>query len=790
MNNVLKSAIMLCMLVSFSYAIGLQHGLFRSQSTQGKAWQGTATITSEHYQLTVNPDYLDVELEWVFEVGGTEPDSFRNALEIVGNLNLENNATVVGMLVWYNGQILKAKLKTNSVARDQYEQVVERDAAAPPPPRDPVLLEMIRDDNYDISIFPVSFGGTRKVRMRYLIPGSTTDGVMKIGYPHAFTANATVEIRKGEGVEGYKIVTTEVPLLYTNIDFAELPRTKYAFQAYGSGGGESITSIIPVLPDTKSGSRFYMGSFSTDSFSGTMLHMSTRGTSDIILKTSFKEDFVVIWRWNHPDILQLYARQIVEQAGLLKTFFTALDQTSKRGALVISKQGGETVTFQLDKNGGDAFAGMLEYLTGLCSLPLPPDGVQSSTRLTAEQSQELAYASFEEFKTALQAAVTMLQSSDAQKHILILTAGLEAPISIYDTGRPESMGSDITIALFSSVCPGGGTGLLRQAWPGVNLSSMAAVADTSLKVFACVTNGTETDSFQTFTTTPQYYYGQSSANDRFLYSDKPFIGEITWKMYRGNQLVGEMKEQPAIIPIRDGMQYARCIGSLKNMMPLAQTMPSSIASTLGFIDMKYTLLALEEDILDPAIASGYENEGVPVLAKSDIFPAADEKAAIPVADWLKANPREVPQTQLWWGMMMDGAVRKDVLEVAVPAAGAARWANPAADEIFVPTIVQNASTYEVAPVRQSPRTKESGISLQIRQGYLLVNFGTLSSFSAQTEFVLYDLSGRVVMRCSLGRLFSAGGAVVQVKLPKVNAGMYLARLEKGGARFSQTIMIR
>ena len=53
--------ILLCATASFG--IGLQHGVFRSQSTQGAAWQGTAVIDSERFDITVYPDYLDVDLE-------------------------------------------------------------------------------------------------------------------------------------------------------------------------------------------------------------------------------------------------------------------------------------------------------------------------------------------------------------------------------------------------------------------------------------------------------------------------------------------------------------------------------------------------------------------------------------------------------------------------------------------------------------------------------------------------------------------------------------------------------
>lgn len=77
-------------------------------------------------------------------------------------------------------------MKTKDFARKQYEEVVDRNSTVPPRPHDPVLLELVGDNNYDISIFPLGWGGTRKLRIRYLIPsiGNTT------GYPYAFSDHA------------------------------------------------------------------------------------------------------------------------------------------------------------------------------------------------------------------------------------------------------------------------------------------------------------------------------------------------------------------------------------------------------------------------------------------------------------------------------------------------------------------------------------------------------------------------------------------------------------------------
>jgi hypothetical protein len=202
-----KILTIVCSIAFIGNAIGYQHAIFRSQSTQGKTWTGTATITNEHFDITVHRDYLDVELEWVFNVGGQAPSEYLDALEIVGNVNLAQGSKVIGMLLWYKGELLKAKLKRKEVAREQYEEVVDRNAEIPPPPRDPVIFEYgWGEDNYYISIFPVKWDGSRRLRLRYVIPRANNGKSENFGYPHAFSNGATVNIKKGDDISGFKLL--------------------------------------------------------------------------------------------------------------------------------------------------------------------------------------------------------------------------------------------------------------------------------------------------------------------------------------------------------------------------------------------------------------------------------------------------------------------------------------------------------------------------------------------------------------------------------------------------------
>ncbi len=265
-----------------AFAFGLQHGIFRSQSTQGPSWTGSAPIVGENYRITVNRNYLDVELTLEFGVDGNKPNAYSDALEIVGNLNLEANSTVVGMLVWYHERILKAKLKTRNAARSQYEDVVDRDSPVPPRPRDPVLLEWMGQDNYDISIFPVEWGGTRKLRMRYLIPANG----MQMGYPHAFSNRAKVAIELGAGVDFCELVASN-GALDTLRASRELSGDQYEFTAFNSGLSKiRPLALRPHLKGTPTTSNMILGAFRSNRWNGYMAHVNYRIPTEFLREST------------------------------------------------------------------------------------------------------------------------------------------------------------------------------------------------------------------------------------------------------------------------------------------------------------------------------------------------------------------------------------------------------------------------------------------------------------------------------------------------------------------------
>lgn len=791
----------ICFLFVGANAIGLQHGLFRSQSTQGTPWQGTATIVQEHFDITVNPDYLDVELEWVFEAKGTAPAEHRDALEIVGNLNLVDNSVVVSMITWYKGMILKGKLKTNDVAREQYENVVDRDSKAPPPPRDPVLLEYIRDDNYDISIFPVTFGETRKVRIRYLIPAFDVNGINKIAYPHAFTSNATVTIRLGAGVKGYTVATSDSSILFDKTGDVSLSRSVYSFQAYGGTGGKNINFIVPQLPSTSEGSVLYTGTFSTASMSGEMSHLITMSAEKALLKTSLAEDYVILWRWNHPQILAKYAGQIVKQSKQLKTFLESLTAHNKRAAMIVDMQGGERIIFQLDKFGSTEYNRMIKWLDDVAS-----QEVKEPAKTT--QAQQLidfdVQKSAQEFSNALQAAMAMFDTDKTiARHLILVTAGPQLVTPQPITDLKLSFDSTINVSKLRSCMENekqvkaisDETDIMY--WPGVDINKFFTTYGTKLNVTATIGNGDQSYNLQTSLVNNQ------TTTEAHLYSNKPFIREIRWNIKQGDKILAEYVETPTVVLMEDGMQYGRLIGASKYLRPLAEQMPSSVASSLGFIDEKYSLVALEEDALPADIANQYNTNGVPLLDPKDIFAASNE-SVLPVASWLTANPPESMSksiypyyySQMWrvGGDMVFDVLLLDNAEVSINKTVlpdvAVRIATPSA-QVISETSESVIYDYLATNVKIIKSNKASNkVVVSIKNGSLLVDLSFFDDKELKNLTVaIFDLRGRIIKVLDLST-FVNKKLHISTEQFGLSRGAYFMKINGSNVNISQRFIVR
>src|SRR5690606_20181157 len=248
-----------------------QSASFTCQATQGFAWQGTSQVTAERIDITILPDHLDVEHEIRIDARSHwNAPSHPNSLEILGNLTMTKGTVMTGLLLWNGDVVLKGKLLSLEMARRKYEEVVDRNVTVPPPPRDPAILEKTGENTYALSIFPVSLNGSRKIRLRYLIPSTFRDGAHRMAFPHAFSRLAKVSIRGADGISGYALTSIRSDnslKTVKNEDAVSTPLTldSEAYQQFlplpgwPSGSGAWLSNITPLFGDAE-GSRVYAGS--------------------------------------------------------------------------------------------------------------------------------------------------------------------------------------------------------------------------------------------------------------------------------------------------------------------------------------------------------------------------------------------------------------------------------------------------------------------------------------------------------------------------------------------------
>jgi hypothetical protein len=143
--------------------------------TTTRAHNGSPSIGNAELSQNKVEIHLGTEIATIYEeanISIPQRNELRgdpNSIEINYDFSLDPGNFIQSLLLWNGNQILKAKLMDANEAFKAYEAVVDRDVINIKP-RDPAFIRQISSSRYQLSIYPVSLGGTRKIRIRYAIP--------------------------------------------------------------------------------------------------------------------------------------------------------------------------------------------------------------------------------------------------------------------------------------------------------------------------------------------------------------------------------------------------------------------------------------------------------------------------------------------------------------------------------------------------------------------------------------------------------------------------------------------
>ena len=116
----------------------------------------------EEVSLVVSPKGIYTEIE-MYATISNEPDFWTDIYEIIWQFDLPAKTIVHDSWLWVEDEIIKADVVDYWTALTTYEEIVDRN-------QDPSFLYILPDNRYEIRIFPLFVGESRRIKLSFLVP--------------------------------------------------------------------------------------------------------------------------------------------------------------------------------------------------------------------------------------------------------------------------------------------------------------------------------------------------------------------------------------------------------------------------------------------------------------------------------------------------------------------------------------------------------------------------------------------------------------------------------------------
>lgn len=180
----------LCVLLLSASALFAQDYLSVNDPQRGYRANGAI----DEATLTIRPRgiYLEYGLFLTFSAKGTflvgSPYSSYN-VESVLNFTLPANSLVTDSWLWVGDSVMRAQIMDRWTASSIYEAIVSRR-------RDPSILTKNGSNNYELRVYPMLGGGTRRVKITYLVPMNWSATTVSAPLPMGLLRTSAVPLQK------------------------------------------------------------------------------------------------------------------------------------------------------------------------------------------------------------------------------------------------------------------------------------------------------------------------------------------------------------------------------------------------------------------------------------------------------------------------------------------------------------------------------------------------------------------------------------------------------------------
>lgn len=637
-----------------------------ARQTKGRNWWGYVELVDAVRRITVHDYFLDIEEDLVLQPRNSwQPYDNLNTLEIFGTFNLPSQAVITGVLIWDGDKLLRGKLKSKVTARQEYEDVVGAREV-----RDPIIIEKISNpyndfDIYNIAVYPVEWGKSRKIRIRYLCPQKYYGHELMMQIPPSistevsfYPSTITQIISAYDNIEKIKLLTlldtNTYSLPYTLTDKFDINRLKSTYLKIPSGDNSMLVKT-----------NFKEGNWKGDY----VMYWGTPPES-LLIKSGLRREIVFLWKWNFWNTfvykdnfsksISPYGREAINQAKQIYNSNIKITNAGDKVGLLLEKGSPDiNKMFPLCVENSRTFDSLQSFLSSIDTTYLlstisgvaPPIQI----RIDEDERENFYTRSTQSFDISLKLICSLFSEHEKiVKHIVFISAGPvpEMPnLEDFYKGSDEILNNKITISAYGS-SPRYPTGY----WPGVPMYRIvekhALVSDgefvnnfwvplkkkTNYSVTLKNSNNSYTTDLYQIISHGNYRY----TDWRYIYTydtipvDTMFFSghttskwndAIEWKAFDENKnILAVYNFIPKICNLPNDTFFVKLWAGTNN--PVSDTsFLSNRGARYGIVDENYSLLALEQDVLSQAEKELLECGGLPFLADNEIFISnTDEKS--------------------------------------------------------------------------------------------------------------------------------------------------------------------
>lgn len=619
--------------------------LLSANDLQGRT--GRADLTYDRMIVQVGPQWMDVEEEAEIQVVPDRDGPAQNWI-VEGTFHIPKGSAVIGCMLWNDEVLLMGKLRGRADAQKIFDSLVP-----PRPPtlaRDPLLIEQLDDTTYGLHLFPFPANGSRRFRLRYLVPLNA--GQSSFSVKPLFAKSVPGRIPKQ-----FRLV------LKGNLEMATLERGSLRWPAEFPStqlvdlDANSDVRLLWTNDRPGDATRATRGHIDSGAWKGDFVLYTGKVPDSILSKTALKSETVVLWKWIQPRMfvnncgygyscLSQYGNLAVQQAQKIKEISEHLTNSGNKVGLV-ADQGlaDSTICFPLSDSGSRENRQMKQWLNGINEgylksiLPAPDYGTGSgfTSNLDIGKSRQ-------RFRTDIRQAAAMYSAdSGIIRHLVVVTVGPDAPnayLEPFDTTllpKNVSIGSSQLVGrtywdnsknpyqFVAEPAP--------STWPGVDLAGIVNARSGGTKLFTW--NGIALPrsrdslsgrlSFQSTSGRISRNIVVRKAPDGNLVASMNVHGtdiskQVTWTLFDENGATLRSWNTTPDWLVADGDSLLPRLWA-KSEVPISPVFEDrALAPIFGVVDPFYSLLATPADSLGRDRQSVLRDSGVPFLSSLEIFP--------------------------------------------------------------------------------------------------------------------------------------------------------------------------